>query len=65
MGGGGLVSTASDYARFASMLLNGGTLDGRRILSKRATKTMMTSHLPPALVTRGYGIGLQQIQPRI
>jgi CubicO group peptidase (beta-lactamase class C family) len=39
-GGGGLVSTASDYARFASMLLNGGTLNGRRILSKRATKTM-------------------------
>jgi CubicO group peptidase (beta-lactamase class C family) len=62
-GGGGLVSTASDYARFASMLLNGGTLNGRRILSKRATKTMMTSHLPPALVTGGYGIGIQQIRP--
>jgi CubicO group peptidase (beta-lactamase class C family) len=62
-GGGGLVSTASDYARFASMLLNGGSLNGRRILSKRATKTMMTSHLPPALVTGGYGIGIQQIRP--
>jgi CubicO group peptidase (beta-lactamase class C family) len=62
-GGGGLVSTASDYARFASMLLNGGTLNGRRILSKRATNTMMTSHLPPALVTGGYGIGIQQIRP--
>jgi CubicO group peptidase (beta-lactamase class C family) len=62
-GGGGLVSTASDYARYASMLLNGGSLNGRRILSKRATRTMMTSHLPPALVTGGYGIGIQQIRP--
>jgi CubicO group peptidase (beta-lactamase class C family) len=62
-GGGGLVSTASDYARFASMLLNGGSLNGRRILSKRATKMMTTSHLPPALVTGGYGIGIQQIRP--
>jgi CubicO group peptidase (beta-lactamase class C family) len=62
-GGGGLVSTASDYARFASMLAGGGTLKGRRILSKRATKMMMTSHLPPALVKGGYGIGLQQIRP--
>jgi CubicO group peptidase (beta-lactamase class C family) len=62
-GGGGLVSTASDYARFASMLLNGGSLNGRRILSKRGTRTMMTSHLPPALVNGGYGIGIQQIRP--
>jgi CubicO group peptidase (beta-lactamase class C family) len=62
-GGGGLVSTASDYARFASMLAGGGSLNGRRILSKRAAKTMMTSHLPPALVTGGYGIGIQQIRP--
>ena len=62
-GGGGLVSTASDYAHFASMLLNGGSLNGRRILSRRATKTMMASHLPPALVTGGYGIGIQQIRP--
>jgi CubicO group peptidase (beta-lactamase class C family) len=62
-GGGGLVSTASDYARFASMLLNRGSLNGRRILSRRATKTMMTSHLPSTLVTGGYGIGIQQIRP--
>jgi CubicO group peptidase (beta-lactamase class C family) len=62
-GGGGLVSTASDYARFASMLANGGSLNGRRILSKRATKTMMTNRLSPALVNGGYGIGLQQIRP--
>lgn len=62
-GGGGLASTANDYARFASMLLNGGALDGRRILSKRATKAIMTNRLSPALVTGGFGIGLQQIRP--
>jgi len=62
-GGGGLVSTVNDYARFASMLLNGGSLNGRRILSKRATKTIMTNHLSPALITGGFGIGIQQIRP--
>lgn len=62
-GGGGLVSTAHDYARFASMLLGGGALKGKRILSKRATKAIMTNRLSPALVGGGYGIGLQQIRP--
>jgi CubicO group peptidase (beta-lactamase class C family) len=62
-GGGGLVSTVSDYARFASMLLNGGTLGGKRIISKRATKTMMTNRLSPALINGGFGIGIQQIRP--
>jgi CubicO group peptidase (beta-lactamase class C family) len=62
-GGGGLASTAQDYARFASMLLNGGTLNGRRILSKRAAKAIMTNRLKPSLVNGGYGIGLQQIRP--
>lgn len=62
-GGGGLVSTVSDYARFASMLLNRGSLNGRRILSRRATRAMMTNHLPPSLVNGGYGIGIQQIRP--
>jgi CubicO group peptidase (beta-lactamase class C family) len=62
-GGGGLVSTAYDYARFASMLLNRGTLDGERILSRRATRTIMTARLSPTLIAGGYGIGLQQIRP--
>jgi CubicO group peptidase (beta-lactamase class C family) len=62
-GGGGLVSTVSDYARFASMLLNGGKLGGRRIISKRATQTMMANRLSPSLIKGGYGIGLQQIRP--
>jgi CubicO group peptidase (beta-lactamase class C family) len=48
-GNGGLYSTAPDYARFARMLLNGGTLDGRRYLSDRAMTfltTTQTADLP-------------------
>jgi CubicO group peptidase (beta-lactamase class C family) len=46
-GGGGMVGTVSDYARFAQMLLNGGSLDDRRYL-KPETVTLMTSdHVPP------------------
>jgi CubicO group peptidase (beta-lactamase class C family) len=41
-GNGGLYSTAPDYARFCQMLLNGGTLDGRRYLSADAMKLLMT-----------------------
>jgi CubicO group peptidase (beta-lactamase class C family) len=41
-GNGGLYSTAPDYARFCQMLLNGGTLDGRRYLSDRAMKVLTT-----------------------
>ena len=44
-GGGGLVSTTADYARFAQMLLNGGELDGARILSPGAIKLMASNHL--------------------
>jgi CubicO group peptidase (beta-lactamase class C family) len=46
-GGGGLVSTAIDYARFAQMILNGGELDGRRYLSPTAFKDMTTDHIGP------------------
>ncbi len=45
--GGGMVSTASDYARFCQMLLNGGALDGVRLLSPRTVRTMASNHLPP------------------
>ncbi|HEX6860505.1 MAG TPA: serine hydrolase domain-containing protein [Caulobacteraceae bacterium] len=45
-GGGGLVSTAADYMRFARMLLNGGELDGARILSPKTIKLMTMNHLP-------------------
>jgi CubicO group peptidase (beta-lactamase class C family) len=45
-GGGGLVSTARDYARFCQMLLNGGQLDGRRILREKTVALMTTNQLP-------------------
>ena len=45
-GGGGLVSTAADYLRFAIMLLNGGELDGVRILGRKTLDYMTTNHLP-------------------
>jgi CubicO group peptidase (beta-lactamase class C family) len=46
-GGGGLLSTAEDYARFCQMLLNGGELGGVRILSRKSVELMTHNHLPP------------------
>ena len=46
-GGGGLLSTAEDYARFGQMLLNGGELDGVRVLSRKSVELMTSNHLPP------------------
>ena len=46
LGGGGLVSTAHDYLRFAEMLRRGGELDGTRILSPRTVSYMASNHLP-------------------
>jgi CubicO group peptidase (beta-lactamase class C family) len=46
-GGGGMQSTASDYARFAQMLLNGGELDGVRLLSPSTVAFMTSDQLPP------------------
>ncbi|ATQ41488.1 serine hydrolase domain-containing protein [Caulobacter mirabilis] len=45
-GGGGLVGTAADYMRFARMLLNGGELDGVRLLGPKTLKLMTANHLP-------------------
>jgi CubicO group peptidase (beta-lactamase class C family) len=45
-GGGGLVSTAGDYLRFARMLLDGGELDGVRVLGPRTVAYMARNHLP-------------------
>jgi CubicO group peptidase (beta-lactamase class C family) len=45
-GGGGLVGTATDYLRFSRMLLNGGELDGTRILSRKTIELMTSNHLP-------------------
>jgi CubicO group peptidase (beta-lactamase class C family) len=44
-GGGGLVSTATDFGRFLEMLLNKGVLDGRRILSRKTVELMFSDHL--------------------
>ncbi|MFT6178075.1 MAG: CubicO group peptidase (beta-lactamase class C family) [Akkermansiaceae bacterium] len=64
-GGGGLVSTINDYARFLQMIANGGTFQGKRYLKAKTVKLMTTNQLPdeiPAIslgVTRhGVGFGL-------
>jgi CubicO group peptidase (beta-lactamase class C family) len=46
-GGGGMVSTAADYARFLQMFANGGQLDGARIISRKTIDLMTADHLPP------------------
>jgi len=56
-GGGGLVSTAADYMRFCQMLLNGGKLDGVRLLSPRSVELMRTNVLPPGMPTLSPGAG--------
>ncbi len=72
-GGGGLVSTAADYARFLQMLLNLGRLDGVRYLSRKTIELMTADHLGPItgapdLLLPGYGFGLGvavRLQPGI
>jgi CubicO group peptidase (beta-lactamase class C family) len=66
-GGGGMVSTITDYARFTQMLLNGGALDGKRYLSPKTIAFMGANHIGPAasivpgpyyLPGPGFGFGL-------
>ncbi len=60
-GAGGLVSTARDYFRFQQMMLNGGALDGVRILGRRTVELMTLNHVGDQevwLVGPGYGFGL-------
>ncbi len=63
-GGGGLVSTTMDYARFSQMLLNGGTLDGTRIIGRKTLELMASDHLSASvkvdspLMPPGHGFGL-------
>lgn len=67
-GGGGAVSTASDYLKFTEMLLRGGTLQGKRVLGRKTVEHMTSDHLPAHLGGRiadtmdpscaGYGFGL-------
>jgi CubicO group peptidase (beta-lactamase class C family) len=62
-GGGGMVSTAEDYYRFAQMLGNDGELNGKRILAPASVKLMGSNHLSESLLTGGFGIGLQNMRP--
>jgi CubicO group peptidase (beta-lactamase class C family) len=66
-GGGGLVSTIGDYARFAQMIVNGGTLDGKRYLGPKLFVWMASNHIGPStgispgnlyLPGPGFGFGL-------
>ena len=52
-GGGGLVSTTMDYARFCQMLLNRGTLDGNRIIGRKTLELMASDHLAPSVKVQG------------
>ena len=62
-GGGGLMSTTADYARFLRMLLGGGTLDGLRLLGRKTVEHMTADHLGPLprsgdVLPAGHGFGL-------
>jgi CubicO group peptidase (beta-lactamase class C family) len=63
-GGGGLVSTTMDYARFCQMLLNGGALDNNRIIGRKTLRLMASNHLDAnvkingTLLSPGHGFGL-------
>ncbi len=61
-GGGGLVSTAGDYFRFGQMLLNGGELEGARLLGRKTVEWMLQNHLAEGIhpmddPADGFGLG--------
>jgi CubicO group peptidase (beta-lactamase class C family) len=65
-GGAGMIGTIGDYARFAQMMLNGGTLDGRRYLKRETVALMTSDHLGPEIARdnlyfpgarTGFGLG--------
>jgi CubicO group peptidase (beta-lactamase class C family) len=58
-GGGGLVSTAQDYLRFCQMLLNGGMLDGARLLSPKTVQLITSDHTKHARLPQG-GVALRR-----
>src|SRR5262249_32264463 len=62
-GGGGMVSTAEDYYRFAQMLGNAGELNGTRILAPSSVKLMTSNHVPAELLTGQFRIGGQVMRP--
>jgi CubicO group peptidase (beta-lactamase class C family) len=64
-GGAGIFSTAGDFARFAQMLCNGGTLDGQRILGRKTVELMSANHMvtlpdnQAATRPKGFGLGVE------
>jgi CubicO group peptidase (beta-lactamase class C family) len=62
-GGGGLLSTASDYARFCQMLVNGGELNGVRLLSPKTLAVMTSDQLPPGAARVGMLAATQDLSP--
>ncbi|MHC1765325.1 MAG: serine hydrolase domain-containing protein [Verrucomicrobiia bacterium] len=64
-GGAGIFSTAGDFARFAQMLCNGGTLDGQRILGRKTVELMTADHMTDlpnnqaASREKGFGFGVE------
>ena len=60
VGGSGLTMTLRDYARFSQMLLNGGELDGKRLLGRKTVELMTANHLPEGMpfLFPGFGYGL-------
>ena len=63
-GGAGLLSTATDYARFLQMMLNGGELEGTRLLSRKTVELMTTNHLTdqPFRAGQGFGLGFSIVE---
>lgn len=58
-GGGGLSSTTADYARFLQLFLNGGELDGVRLISRKTVELMLTDQLPGLIPAFGLGFALE------
>lgn len=58
-GGGGLVSTTADYARFLQLFLNGGELDGVRLLGRKTVELMLTNQVGALNPKHGLGFGLE------
>ncbi len=67
-GGAGLLSTAHDYARFLQMMLNGGALDGKRILSRKSVELMTVNHVGQLFSEAwggtgvGFGLGFSVVE---
>lgn len=61
-GGGGLCSTVGDYMRFCRMLLNGGALDGARVLKKATVKMMTSDQVGDLKKDQGFGLGVSVVR---